>query len=182
MKMIYLKNFRQIEDPSKSLRDIADWRDLSQATLRTTYATTKINQLDWFKKIVNNNHDQYYFIFDAENDGLIGYCGLDKMHEINRTAEISCLISPEKWENGHGKDAIEKLLMIGFNQFNLNCIFGECYNTTTNIDFWEKCGFTIEGVLKQRKYWQGQYFDSYSFSMTREYFLKFNDKILLKDL
>jgi len=141
---------------------IAQWRNQSMKTLRTTTLTEPENQKEWVDRIKKDDTCKYYFIED-ECGRFIGYCGVDKYDSVNGTAEISMLIRPDWQGKGYGKIAVRYLLQEIFlspSTINTNCIFAECYTTTTNWDFWAKCGFKPEGILRKRKFWDGQYYDS----------------------
>jgi RimJ/RimL family protein N-acetyltransferase len=91
---------------------------------------------------------------------LVGYCGLDKIDSVNRTAEMGLLIDPEHHGKGYGSVVVRKLLKMAFEQFNLNCIFIEVIGSTNNWDFWLKQGFFHEGLLRARYYKNGVYYQS----------------------
>jgi len=80
---------------------IATWRNKTQESLRTWKYTNKDCQDEWINNISKDNTCVYFSIYNDKT--LIGYCGLDKIHMINRNAEISLLISPEHQKGGHGK-------------------------------------------------------------------------------
>lgn len=154
-----------------NLIKLAEWRNnpKTKPALRSYYDTAIDYQKDWAEIIIKDKTCSYYFIF--KDSDCIGYCGLDKIHEVNRTAEISLLIDPECWGKGYGKRAIMSLLTVGFMQLNINCIYAEVYLTTENIFFWKKCGFKLEGTMRKRKYWNNKYYDSYILSILKEEFL-----------
>jgi RimJ/RimL family protein N-acetyltransferase len=170
------------------LKLISNWRNMPEIkkTLRSYTDTNQDGQKDFIERI-RKSDDMYYYIMQSEvNDSsytdkeystdnrkyintLVGYCGLDKLHFANRTAEISLLIAPQFQRAGHGKDAVKLLLQKAFNEVNLNLVFAETY---FGKDFWIKCGFKQEGVLRDRKYHDNDYHDSYLLSIIREEFYK----------
>ena len=164
----------KIWEDQHNLNKIAEWRDLSIETLRTADLTKQgISQINWVSNLKES--EKYYFIY--YNEIFVGYCGLDKIHSSNRTAEISLLISLSHRGQQIGGTAIKELLKLGFDVFNLNLIFGEAYETTTNWEFWIKQGFKPEGILRQRKYWNGKYYDSTIFSMLKGEWKKINNDL-----
>lgn len=161
------------------LRLIAGWRNepKTKSQLRTTFDTNYDSQVEWVQR-VRNSTDQYFYIVEFEiskdeynNDKkrstLMGYCGLDKLHPANRTAEISILIAPRFQGQGTGKQVVSQLLNKAFNEFNLNLIFAETY---FGVKFWTKCGFTVDAELRARKYYNGEYHDSTILSISKEEF------------
>lgn len=160
------------------LRLIADWRNDNKVKkqLRTARDTDYDGQIEWVNKIRASN-DIYFYIVEQEKiqnydktkehtkSTLIGYCGLDKIHDANRTAEISLLIAPRFQSQGKGQEAVRRLLYKAFNEYNLKLIFAETY---FKKDFWEKCGFRHEAQLRDRKYYEGKYHDSIILSISSE--------------
>jgi len=162
---------------------IAEWRNESMLCLRTPDLTAKgWSQEQWVKSFTQA--EKYYFIYDItkaqETFGgrgrqLVGYCGLDKIDPINRTAEMGLLIRPDAQKGGYGSKAVAELLRLGFENFNLNCIFIEVIATTNNCVFWEKQKFVWEGSLRQRFYKKGKYYPSRVGSILKEEWEKWND-------
>lgn len=148
---------------------IAEWRNESMISLRTNDLTAPgQSQIDWVNSFTTK--EKYYFIYSPdmpilnepiqETSKLLGYCGLDKIDPINRTAEMGLLIRPNNHGYGYGSKAIKELLKMAFMQFNLNCVFIEVLGTTQNWDFWLKQGFKYEGSLRARHFKKGRYYQS----------------------
>jgi RimJ/RimL family protein N-acetyltransferase len=152
----------------KYLTQIACWRNKNKKILRTSGETNYNQQREWVNKITNDKTCQYYFIRNSENKELVGYCGLDKINLVNRVAELSLLIDPYWQKKRFGKTVVKELSRIAFAELNLNLIFVECYTTTLNCTFWEKCGFKIEAQLRERKYWNNNFYDSVIASITKK--------------
>jgi len=170
------------------LKLISNWRNMPEVkkTLRSYLDTNQDNQKDFVDRIRKSN-DMYYYIMQSEtNDSsytdkeyntdprkyintLVGYCGLDKIHQANRTAEISLLIAPQFQRAGHGLSAVKLLLLKAFDEVNLNLIFAETY---FGKEFWIKCGFKQDGIMRDRKYYADKYHNSYMLSITRQEFYK----------
>lgn len=151
--------FRPIEKATdEELLQIAIWRNETLASLRTCWPTKENpeTQREWVLSMTHGV-DAYFLLYSGKD--LVGYCGLDKIN-MNRTAEISCLIGQEWQGNNYATEAVEFLLDYGFNKLGLNHIFGEVYQTTSTLEFWKKCGFEIEGTLPDRKLWQGKFYAS----------------------
>ena len=161
-----------ISKKREELLEIAKWRNKCMESLRSTSYTpvSFYHQSKWVENM--GMQDKYFFIYDSTTNEFIGYCGLDKICYSNNSAEISLLIGIPYYEKGYGKAAVKKLLYYAFTILKLNCLFIEVYETTNKFEgFWNKLGFMKEGVLRQRKYWNGKYYDSIIASMLRcEYY------------
>lgn len=168
---------------------IAEWRNQSIISLRSNDLTAKgESQRKWIESFTDK--EKYYFIYDnskkhplvdhnlkpiPKSYWLIGYCGLDKIDPVNKTAEMGLLINPAQHKKGYGSAVVKELLRMAFEDFNLNCIFIEVIlSGTGNISFWEKQGFVTEGQLRARHFKNGQYYDSKIGSVTRESLFFFN--------
>ena len=157
------------------LQRIAEYRNRPEIkkTLRSYMDTYPSNQDAWLESVVKDNTRSYYLIYFPNNDKkLLGYCGLDKMHFANRTAEISLLIDPGFHGRGIGSATVQSILDIAFNQFNLNLVYADTYTTTYAYKFWERCGFVQEAKLRMRKYYAQKYYESVILSITNEEYRK----------
>ncbi|MFC7679944.1 GNAT family N-acetyltransferase [Paenibacillus sp. GCM10028914] len=92
-----------------------------------------------------------YGLFSKEKNELIGTCGFHcwiKDNEGSR-AEVGFDLSPDYWGKGFMQEALNELIMIGFNRMELDCI-----EATTEIEnlqsqrLLEKMGFSKEHELK----------------------------------
>jgi len=164
-----------ITKKQEELVQIAKWRNKTLISLRSTTPTPEDyqHQCYWVNSI---QFEKYYFIYN-ETD-FIGYCGLDKISKTNGTAELSLLIGMPFQGKRYGKQVVEALLEIAFNDLNLQCVFIEVYNTTDNwINFWHNLGFHLEGKLRRRKLWQGNYYSSIIASILKEEWIE-NGKLV----
>lgn len=92
-----------------------------------------------------------YGLFSKEKNELIGTCGFHcwiKDDQGSR-AEVGFDLSPDYWGKGFMQEALNVLIMIGFNRMKLDCI-----EATTEIEnlqsqrLLEKMGFSKEHELK----------------------------------
>ena len=124
---------------------------------------------------------------DIVDFAFIGMGGITNIDWINRIGEISLIIDPERRskfrgegrgeDKGKGTEAVVLLLDQAFNYLNLQTVYGECYRCNPAWEFWQKvtekyCGSAKTGYLDlpNRKYWQGEYYDSLYFSINKEDF------------
>jgi RimJ/RimL family protein N-acetyltransferase len=152
---------------------IRKWRNHEPETLRTPYMLTKEMQKEWYLNTIckRESRTRYFaFYWDGE---LRGYGGIENILWEVRTGEISILIAKQYQGMGYGKEAIIKILDYGFNNLNLNFIWGECYYCSKAVGFWKHILSPykpIETNLPNRKYWNGKYYDSYYFQVIKENF------------
>jgi len=155
----------------KDLDLIRNARNEDISFLRTPYFITEDMQADWYRSIISNrNYNGRFYAFDNEEHGnCSGYGAINPIQWENRIGEIGLMILPNKRKQGLGEQAVRLLLDNAFNQLNLHTVYGEYY-TCGNIQFWEKVLKDIphyETILKNRKFWDGKYWDSVYFSIER---------------
>ena len=73
-----------------------------------------------------------------------------------------------------GFDGAQELLKKAFKYLNLKTVFGETYGCNTKgVVFWQRITDEHKGtkvMLPNRKFWNGQYYDGFYFSIDREDF------------
>ena len=114
---------------SEDAEQIRLWRNQCLDTLRTPYPLTKEQQEDWYINTVCDRKANARWFGVYFDDILVGYTGIENISWENRIGEISLLISPSNQECGYGWEAADKILQYAFNSLNLNCVFGECYES-----------------------------------------------------
>jgi RimJ/RimL family protein N-acetyltransferase len=165
-------NFRVLKREDMPL--VLQWRNKCPEALRTPYDLTLEQQYKFYDDVIcNRNADAKFWAIEVE-DKLVGMTGLEGIQWTNKLAEISIILDPECQGKGYGKEAISLLLDKGFNQLNLENIFGECYLSNPAIAFWNKIikqYHGMETVLPNRKFWNGEYYDAIYFNINREGYL-----------
>ena len=71
--------------------------------------------------------------------------------------------------------AVVELYRTAFDELNLNMVFGECYTCNDAFKFWMCIAIKNGGVLtylQDRKYWNGKYYNSLYFSVTKDQYEK----------
>jgi RimJ/RimL family protein N-acetyltransferase len=147
---------------------VSKWRNDARDTLRTTGYCTIDSQEDFIKNLDSLKHRYLSFY---EGGQLVAFGGLTYIQWENRIAEISLIVDPDLGRNGYGSDAADILLDEAFNKLNLKTVFGECYKSNSATDFWFRFTGKYDGyttVLPNRKYWNGEYYDSLYFSIDGE--------------
>ena len=156
---------------SEDAEQIRIWRNQSLKALRTPYPLTKEQQEDWYiGTVCDRGANSRWFGLWSLNE-LVGYTGIENISWENRIGEISLLIGPDYQKQGFGRDAVDLILTYAFDELNLNCVFGECYDSNENaIKFWRKITEQRDGyttALPCRKYTNGKYASSLYFSIEK---------------
>jgi RimJ/RimL family protein N-acetyltransferase len=153
-----------------NVEQVRKWRNMDLTPYRTPYHFTEEMQSKFYDDVVcNRNAPHRYF---AVMDGMefVGMVGLVDINLENRCAEISIVIDPDRRKQGVGSEALRLLLEHGFDSMNLDNIYGECYQCSPSYGFWQRIiadSYAIHAYLPNRKYHDGQYYDSVYFNFTR---------------
>lgn len=82
----------------------------------------------------------------------IGYVQVANIDRHNRSCDIGMLIGEKAyWGKGLGKEALQAIVRLCFEELGLNRIGGEIYSINPrSIRLFEACGFVREGVARER--------------------------------
>ncbi len=136
--------------------------DLSQARVELLY----------WRGVFYRNDGIYFAIADKNEDRLIGAIGLSTYNSYHNRIELSYDLGSKYWGRGIMTAAIKATVKYGFEHLRVNRI--EAFVSTSNIpskNLLLKCGFVIEGILRQHRYHRGNYVDVYSFSLLKKDFI-----------
>lgn len=130
-------------------------------------------ELHYWRGVFYQNDGIYFAIADKNSDRLIGSIGLTSYNSYHSRIELSYDLASQYWRRGITSAAIKEVLRYGFEVLRVNRI--EAYVSTENLpskNLLLKCGFALEGILRQHRYHHGRYVDVFSFSILREDFSK----------
>jgi len=138
-----------------------EWRNDAEMTknFRTVGPLTEWNQ-DWYWENVVNNIDKHkvFTIIKKEDMIPIGEIRLSNLNLLDGNGEIGILINPTERKKGYATSSLDLILSFGFNRLRLNRI--ESQYVESNIDsakLFKKAGFSIDGILRSSKYFEGSY-------------------------
>lgn len=109
----------------------------------------------------------------AEKDSLryLGQCNLLMIDQTARHAELAIVIAPDSAGKGYGTEAIGLLLDFAFRQMNLNRVYLKVHaDNARAVRCYEKCGFQLEGRLREMTYRDGRYGDVLEMGILRREF------------
>jgi RimJ/RimL family protein N-acetyltransferase len=139
------------------------------------YPMTFDQELKWYESLANAKDNYSFAIEDLETGKYIGGCGINDVNWLSRVATIGIFIGDKSyWSKGYGTDAMQVLLKFVFEQMNMNKIklFVFQFNKRAQKCY-EKCGFKVEGVLRQELFRDGKYYDEIAMGILRE---EWNDR------
>lgn len=125
---------------------------------------------EWVKLQKGNKNGEYNFaIEDIETNNYIGGCGINEVNWTSRIATIGIMVGDKNyWNKGYGTDAMKVLMKFIFDNMNIRKIKLNVFSFNTRAQrCYEKCGFKVEGVLKDEVFKDGKYYDEIIMSVFR---------------
>ena len=115
----------------------------------------------YLSNILNGNAGGVNLVIaDREKKRYLGQCALSFIDQTARHAELSLVVAPDSAGQGYGSEAIGLLLDFAFRQLNLNRVYLRvCAANERAIRCYEKCGFRLEGRLREHAFRDGHYED-----------------------
>ena len=128
------------------------------------------NTFTWYEK--NRTNQNRYDVCFEDNGRIIAFGGLTSIDNVLKKAELYIFVNPNVQCSGIGTEATKQLCKFAFSDFGLHKIF-----LITNEDnyaairVYQKCGFTLEGRLRDEYYTQdGGFKDRFYFGLLKEEF------------
>lgn len=127
-------------------------------------------QLKWFERTDQSAEKIVFAICLKEDDTHVGNVSLDSIENRHRTARLSVFIGDSAHRGqSTGSRAIRLLVDYAFNFLNLNKVWCKATAGDDRItNFYERLGFTIEGVLRQHEFVDGRYVDKVIFGLLKD--------------
>jgi ribosomal-protein-alanine N-acetyltransferase len=131
-------------------------------------------ELSYWRNIFYRDDGLYFAIAEKNSGRMIGSIGLTSYNSYQSRIELSYDLAHQYWNRGIMTRAIAAVIKYAFKEFycgRVNRI--EASVSTANIpskNLLLKCGFTLEGVLRQHRYHRETFVDVYFFSLLRSDF------------
>ncbi len=156
----------EIEDLPK----LKNWRNSKfvRRSAREYRLLNMINQKKWFEQTHNENPPTSIMFGVLNNKNkLIGVCGLTYIDWKNKHAEISCYLNSKNWQKTkEAEDTIYTLIKYGFEELNLHRLWAEIFSIAKeNIALFNKMNFEKEGLLREKLWREGKWWNSMIYSM-----------------
>lgn len=113
-----------------------------------------------------------FTIVEKEKDEAIGLTSFVRIDYVSRMATFFLAIwNPEHWSKGFGAEATKLMVEYGFDILNLNRIqLHVAVENKNAIRAYEKCGFKVEGTLREAMYHHNRYCDFHLMAILRSEF------------
>ncbi|SET64388.1 Protein N-acetyltransferase, RimJ/RimL family [Salinibacillus kushneri] len=137
------------------------------------YNNTPLETLEAFYEknltSVNEQDGCVFSVYTLEDCKHIGKCDYRDVNMVTRTATIGLSIGEKDyWNKGYGTDILKVLIRHLFYNLNLRRIQLDTWSGNERaIRAYQKCGFRIEGRLKENEYVDGHYYDTVIMGLLR---------------
>ncbi|WP_130805560.1 GNAT family N-acetyltransferase [Senegalia massiliensis] len=170
---VVLTEYRK-EDIKKAKEYVNDAEIKGLLSPGIPYPYTLEDEEKWYQNQSANNDKYNFAIRTLEDNKYIGGCGINSVNWKNSNVIIGIFIGDKDyWSKGYGTDALKVLIKFIFNEMNINKIKLNVYSFNKRaIRCYEKCGFKVEGVLKQEIYRHGKYQDDILMALLKEDWVK----------
>ena len=136
-----------------------EWRNNAELTKNFRTVGPIVCQ-DWYWENVVNNIDKHkvFTIIKKEDAIPIGEIRLSNLNLLDGNAEIGIILNPTERKNGYASEALDLIVSFGFNRLRLNRIEAQYVESNTDsAKLFKRAGFTIDGILRSSKYFDGTY-------------------------
>lgn len=164
---VVLRSYRE-EDIDVALKYVNDKELKRYLVNNIPFPMTKWEEEEWVKSQKANSEGLYNFaIEDIESNKYIGGCGIQNVNWLVRVATVGIMIGDKDyWGRGYGTDAMKVLIDFIFNDMNMSKIRLSVFSFNERArKSYEKCGFEVEGVLKNEIFKDGKYYDEIIMSL-----------------
>jgi RimJ/RimL family protein N-acetyltransferase len=161
-------------EPADLERDFT-WINDREVTrfLAARYPISKAQEERWLDGLPPNDFANGLRLAIETKDGVhIGNLDLHQLSAEDRKAGLGIMIGDKDyWSNGYGSDAIITLLRFAFDEMNLNRVWLHVYDFNDRAQAcYQKCGFQVEGRLRQHSFREGRHFDTIVMGVLRDEF------------
>lgn len=111
----------------------------------------------WIAGLAERSDVDGYLIIDRVQSALIGAAELRDIDQEHRQAEASFWLTPACWGRGFASAALLKLTRIAFDRHGLNRVYAfHMARNPASGRVMAKCGFHVEGRLRERVWKEGR--------------------------
>jgi RimJ/RimL family protein N-acetyltransferase len=137
------------------LMDEIDLHD-SSGPYSLIYPTSKEIEERWISQIGSRGDEAHMIIEKCAGRIPIGIISVSEMEKRNSSAHIGIRLKEESWDRGYGTEAMRGAVKFMFESLNIHRVWLRADEENARaIRCFEKCGFTLEGVLRENHFRNG---------------------------
>lgn len=140
--------------------------ELEHSVVGWSRPVSSAEQERWIETLAEDGSFRYAV---DDGSGVVGTVAVSAVDWKNRTANLNIKLLREARGKGYGARAMKLVVAYCFEELNLNCLTANVLaENDASSRLWEKLGFRLDGVLRQRVYKSGRYHDLRAYSLLRE--------------
>lgn len=136
--------------------------------IHRTYTSDDIK--NWINFHNNNPEEVLLVVEDTSAEKLIGHVGLYKIDNVAKKTELGILIADDDSRGkGYGTKATSLMVDYAFKTLGMHKVTAEVLSENApSVAMFKKCGFIIDGCLRDDVYKNNRYYDVYCMSIINE--------------
>lgn len=136
----------------------------------TKYFVSEAYEKNWVEKTIFDSKDLKLAICLIENDQYIGNVYMTDINMINCSCHSHILIGERNyWGQGYAKEALMLAIDYMFKERNIHRIQANVLESNVaSLKMHEKCGYKVDGILRDSVYKAGKYHNQYVLSLLRD--------------
>ena len=152
--------------PIKWRKDDQIWNMLGG----TKYFVSEVYEKKWVENAIFDSKDLKLAVCLVENDKYIGNVYMTDINMINKSCESHILIGDrDYWGQGYAREALMLAVKYMFEERNIHRIQANIIESNkSSLRMHEKCGYKVDGILRDAVYKAGKYQNMYVLSLLRE--------------
>lgn len=160
----------QISDAAALSMILSDRELLSRLRDGIPYPYTESDAAEYISSVTRADQNDAFVYAVTLDDEVVGCVGAFRGQNIHRqTAELGYYLARSHWGKGIMTCAVMQLCDTVFEQSDILRIFAEPFDfNAASRRVLEKCGFTLEGIMRQNAVKDGKILDMPLYSLTRE--------------
>lgn len=166
-KRVYLRAFEpdDYKTTIKWRKDDVIWDMLGG----TKYFVSEAYEKQWIENTIFNSKDVKLAVCLVENNKHIGNVYMTNINEINRSCVSHVLIGEKDcWGHGYAREALLLAIDYMFNERNIHRIQANVLvSNVASLKMHEKCGYKLEGTLREAVYKNGKYQDQWVLGLVK---------------
>jgi ribosomal-protein-alanine N-acetyltransferase len=155
--------------------DVPTWYEwfndpgVTQFLNKGLFPNTPAAQVDFLDAISRSRADLQLAIVSKAEDELVGVIGLHNIDWVHRHGDMSIVVgNPKYWSKGLASEAIAAVGGHAFTKLNFHKVTAGVWepNTACRRAF-EKCGFVVEGTIREQFFWRDRHVNEIRLGLTR---------------
>ncbi len=159
------------EDLYRNIRS----KEISRWTIGLPYPypkETAAKFIRWSQKQCRERKEFHLGIVLKETQKVIGGVGLKRIDYKHQCGEFGFWLGKKHWNQGLTSEAARLMLHFGFRQLRLHRIYAHAFDENIGSRrVLEKCGFQLEGIMRQAVIRNKKRHDLYNYGILRSEFL-----------